>query len=348
MTYYEDSDSYSMHPLVHTWVRERPQMTLQAPAVWWQSALHAFSRCILLPPLNEWVDLQGNLARKLLPHMISVGNLQRKIEQEFVSKRYKCNRPWPALESAISPCRAMFLAKCGLVYSECGNFAEAENCIRKVMVLNQKFLGPSHPRIERAALVVSDCLWQQCRVNEAANLQEQLYPDDLQRLGPDHPRTLALMAELVESRRQQGRFAESIDLLTKAMDGMRTQLADTDPAIYHVLEQLGTTLRACFCFNHARKYQQRAVVGMKRCVGEKDMRTLIAMEELAITYKELSTVLIESNKEVARQYLEAAHRHAIFVVEQRKEQLGDKQPHTWMAQGTLGRVKAAMGDLDEA
>lgn len=348
VTYYEDSDSYSMHPLVHTWVRERPQMTLQAQAVWCESALHTLSRCILLPPLNESVDLQGNLARKLLPHMISVGNLQRKIEQEFVSKRYKRNRPWPALESGISPWRAMFLAKCGLVYSECGDFAEAENCIRKVMVFNQKFLGPSHPRTERAALVVSDCLWQQCRVNEAADLQEQLYQDDLKSLGPDHPRTLALMAKLGESRRQQGRFAESTDLLTKAMEGMKTQLADTDPAIYHVLEQLGTTMRVCFCFNHARKYQERAVAGMKLCVGEKDMRTLIAMEELAITYKELSTVLMESNKEVARQYLEAAHRHAIFVVEQRKEQLGDKQPHTWMAQGTLGRVKAAMGDHDEA
>ena len=78
------------------------------------------------------------------------------------------------------------------------------------------------------------------------------------------------------------------------------------------------------------------------------MRTLIALEELAITYKELGTMHMESNKGLARQYLENAYRHAIFVVEQCKEQLGDKQPHTWMAQGTLGRIKAAMGDVDEA
>jgi tetratricopeptide (TPR) repeat protein len=129
---------------------------------------------------------------------------------------------------------------------------------------------------------------------------------------------------------------------------MKSQLPDTDPAIYHVLEQLGITLRACFRFEDARQHQEQAVAGMELCLGERDMRTLVAMEELAITYKELGTVHMESNKELARQYLETAHRHAVFVVEQRKKQLGDKQPYTWMAQGTLGRIKAAMGDVDEA
>lgn len=347
VTHYEGSDSYSMHPLVHTWVRERPQMTVRAQAVWCEAALHTLSRCVLLPPLNESVA-HGNLARKLRPHIVSVGNLQRKIEQEFASNRYKRNRPWPALESCISPWRAMFLAKCALVYSECGDFVETETCLRTVMDFNQKFLGSNHPRTERVALALSDCLWQQCRVNEAADLQEQVLQGNLKILGPVHPRTLRLMDKLGESRRQQGRLAESIELLTKAMDGMKTQLPDTDPATYHVLEQLGSTLRTCFRFEDARQHQEQAVAGMKLCLGERDMRTLIALEELAITYKELGTMHMESNKELARRYLETAYRHATFVVEQRKEQLGDRQPLTWMAQGTLGRIKAAMGDVDEA
>jgi tetratricopeptide (TPR) repeat protein len=156
------------------------------------------------------------------------------------------------------------------------------------------------------------------------------------------------MDKLGESRRHQGRLAESIELLTKAVDGMKTQLPDTDPATYHAVEQLGITLRACFRFEDARQHQEQALAGMKLCLGERDARTLITIEELAITYKELGTVHMESNKELAQQYLETAHRHAIFVVEQRTKQLGDKQPRTWMAQGSLGRIKAAMGDFDEA
>lgn len=299
-------------------------MTARAQAVWCEAALHTLSRCVLLPPLNESVDPDGNLARRLLPHIISVGKLQRKIEQEFLNNRYERNRPWPALESRMSPWRAMFLAKCALVHTERGDFVEAELCLRTVIDFNQKFLGPNHPRTERVRLAVSDCLWQQGRVHEAADLQEQVFRGNLKILGPNHPRTLSLMDKLGESRRHQGRFAESIDLLTKAMEGMRIQLPDTDPATY------------------------QAVAGMKICLGERDMRTHIVMEELAITYKELSTVHMESNQQLARQYLELAHRHAVFVVEQRRRQLGDRQPHTWMAQGTLGRIKAAMGDVDEA
>ena len=83
-------------------------------------------------------------------------------------------------------------------------------------------------------------------------------------------------------------------------------------------------------------------------MGETDTRTIVAIEELAITYKDLSTLYTTSNTGLAREYIEAAHKHACFVVEQRRKQLGDNQPHTWMAQGTLGRIQAAMGDVSEA
>lgn len=348
VTYYEDSDSYSMHPLVHTWVRERPQMTIQDQAVWCEAALNTLSRCVLFPLLDDLVDPHRILAWKLLPHIVSVDNLRHKVEGEFVSNRHKRRRPWPALEYRLSPWRAMFLAKSGFVHSECGNFAEAEARLRIVTDFNRKVLGPNHPRTERAALAVSGCLWQQCRVNEAADLQAVIYHGNLEVLGPDHPRTLTLMTKLGESRRHQGRFSESMELLTKAMEGMQTQLPDTDPAIYHVLEQLGTTLRVCYCFGDAKKYHEQAVAGMKRCLGEKDMKTLVATEELAITYKELSAELMDTDGANAWIYLQTAYKHATFVVEERKRQLGDKNPLTWKAQGVLGRVKAAMGEVDEA
>jgi tetratricopeptide (TPR) repeat protein len=348
ITHYEDSDSYSMHPLVHIWVRERPQMTAPIQAVWCEAALHTLSRCILLPPLNEKVDPQGHLARKLLPHLISVGKLQQKIKEELLNNQEKRRRPWPALETRISPWRAMFLAKSAVSYSECGLFSEAEACLRLVLDFNRGFLGPNHPRTERVALTISDCLWQQCLVNEAAEIQEQLLESNMKTLGSDHPRTLRLMDKLGESRRHQGRLAESIELLTKALDGFKSQLSDTDPVIYHALEQLGITLRVCFRFEDARRYQEQAVEGMKQYVGKENLSTLITIEQLAITYKELSTVYLDSNKALAQQYLETAHKHASFVLEQRISQLGEKQPHTWMAQGTLGRIKAAMGHIEEA
>jgi len=87
---------------------------------------------------------------------------------------------------------------------------------------------------------------------------------------------------------------------------------------------------------------------MKLCTSEEDIRTLVTTEELALTYKELATVLMSSNEVLARTYLETALKQANFVIEQRKKQLRDRHPYTWMAQGTLGRVQAAMGNVAEA
>ena len=348
ITYYENSDSYSMHPLVHTWVRERPQMTVRAQAVWCEAALHTLSHCILLPPLSETVDSHASLARKLLPHIISVGKLQQKIEEEFVSNRKQRSRPWPPLQTQMCPWRAIFLAKSAVVYSECGFFGEAEASLRVVLDFNIKYLGPNHPRTERVALVVSDCLWQQGRVKDAADLQELYLQRNLNHLGPNDPRTLRLMDKLGESRRSQGRFAESMELLTQAVHGMKCQLPTSDPAIYHALEQLGITLRSCFRLEDACSYLEQAKAGMERYLGENDMRTLVTTEELAITYKDLAVTLLTSNLRLATQYLETAYAHATLVLKQRREQIGDRQPHTWIAQGTVGRIKAAMGDVTTA
>ncbi|KAL8988079.1 MAG: hypothetical protein Q9169_008615 [Polycauliona sp. 2 TL-2023] len=98
----------------------------------------------------------------------------------------------------------------------------------------------------------------------------------------------------------------------------------------------------------AKQHQEQAVAGMKLYLGETDLQTLVAMEELAITYNELGALHTESDQQLGRHYLETAHEIAMFVLAQRQQQLGDKDSLTWMAQGTLHRIKAAMGDFDEA
>lgn len=116
VTHCELSDSYSMHPSLHTWVRERPQMTVREQAVWCEAALHTISRCILLPSLNELVDPDRNLARKFLPHVISIRKFQQKIEEDFANNRHNRIMPWPALEPCLIPRMALFLAKSALLY----------------------------------------------------------------------------------------------------------------------------------------------------------------------------------------------------------------------------------------
>ena len=46
-------DSYSVHPAVHLWVRERPEMTFADQAVWCQATATILTQTILLPHLGD-------------------------------------------------------------------------------------------------------------------------------------------------------------------------------------------------------------------------------------------------------------------------------------------------------
>ncbi|RDW69224.1 hypothetical protein BP6252_08244 [Coleophoma cylindrospora] len=350
ITCHHASDSYSMHPLVHMWVRERPEMSTGAQAVWCEAALTTISRCILLPPLSNTVKLHADLPRQVLPHLLAAEKHQERIRAEFVHNQKSLSRIWPPplQASGVHPKQAVQLAKASLVYAQCGYFIEAEIRQRTVRDFVYKMRGPDHSRAMDITLALAGTLWLQSRSNEAADLQEHVLHGCLRTLGPDHPRTLKVMDALGESRRQQGRLTESIDLHQTAIDKMKTQLLGTDPARFHAHEHLGVTLWYCFRFEEAKEHQEKAVSGLKRLLGENDLNTMIAMESLARTYRALGVQYLKTDPKLGRDYLEMAQDNLMFIIEQRTKQLGEKQPYTWLAKCNLGGVKGAMGELEEA
>lgn len=349
ITYHEISDSYSMHPLVHTWVRERPQMTTRKQAVWCEAALTTISRCILLPPLSDSVASHKDLPRKLLPHLLAVEKRQEKIQADFMNNQKELWRPWPpALKSSkMHAKKALQMARASLVYVQCGYFDEAEKRQRVVRDFVYKMRGPDHPRAMDITLALAVTLWLQSRSNDSADLQDQVLQGCLRSLGPSHPRTLKVMDALGESRRQQGRLKESIELHEQAIAGMTAHLPEDDPALFHARDHFGVTLWYCFRFEEAVEHQEAAVTGLKRLLGEADLKTLLAIEALSRTYQRLGVKYLESNPELSHYYLETADRNMTFVVEERTKQLGSKQPYTWLAKVHLGAIKGAMGELDE-
>ncbi|KAH8821918.1 hypothetical protein F5884DRAFT_746205 [Xylogone sp. PMI_703] len=347
ITHDDTTDSYSMHPLVHRWVRERPEMKIKDQAVWCEAAMTLLLKCILLPPLSDEVKSHKDLLTRLLPHLSAVEQHQEKICDEFATKQKSLRRPWPSFNSGMHPQKALRLAKSSVVYSYCGYFIDAEKHQRAVMEYVCKMRGPDHPRAIQITLALSGTLWRLSRHNEAADLQYQLLQVCIKSLGQDHPKTLQIMDSLGVSRRGQGRFAESLELHREAIRRMESKLPEDDPAVFHAMAHLGETLWFCFKFEDAKQYQEKAVAGLRRILGERDLETLVAVENLAMTYVELGTRYLEADKELANRYLYDAHKSMLLVVEERKKQLGEN-PYTWLAKVHLARVKSVIGDLGEA
>ena len=92
-----------------------------------------------------------------------------------------------------------------------------------------------------------------------------------------------------------------------------------------------------FKYAEARRLHGEAYEGLKRVLGVSHLQTLIAMEDLAMSYMDCG-----------EEYLEPAHNMMTEVLHQRKTRLGNEQPFTLLAVCNLARVKSALGRHVEA
>ena len=76
------TDSYSIHPLVHKWARERPDISIAEQGIWSEAAAVLLSHCILIPPLGNTRE-DEDIRKHLLPHVDHVRECQASIEQRM-------------------------------------------------------------------------------------------------------------------------------------------------------------------------------------------------------------------------------------------------------------------------
>jgi tetratricopeptide (TPR) repeat protein len=334
ITRHETSKSYSMHPLVHTWVRERPGMSTGEQAVWCEATITVLAQCILLPPLGSTAEDEA-LRRDLLPHINHVRNCQEEIRGSIAERQGKRNRPWPVLTPMFDRREALVLAKFSLVYAQCGHWREAEQLLLRVKNFIVPLLGLEHPRSIAVVLALSGTIWEQTRYNEAADLQAQLLQACLHSLGPNHPNTLRVKDTLGMSRCHQGRFWEAEELHKQAIAGMEKILGAEHEDTLVAQDRLGKVMFHLFRYGEARELHRKACAGLEKALGPNHLKTLNTKENLALAYLELS------------EELPKAHEMLEEVVAQRTKTLGKEQAWTLAARLGLAKVKTALGQVAE-
>lgn len=339
ITHNETADNYSMHPLVHTWVRERPEMTTAEQALWCQAAKTVLAQCIILPPHGS-SEKDEDMRRSLLPHVSHVQRCQQTIDIN-IKQNQKSRNPFlswiTSPESTFGRQQALEYAKFSRVYFECGMWKEAEKLQVAVMDFVVSKRGPDHPVSIMAMLFLSATYWSQSETNKAAELQSRVAQAALRAFGPNHPRTHKILDTLGSSRCFQGRFKEALELHTRAIEGMTKTPPKNPEDIYIAKGNLGRVLWRYFRYDEAREIHMEAVEGLTRVLGPKHLQTLIAMEDLAISYLDCG-----------EKYLEDAHKLIVEVLEQRRTRLGKEQPYTLLAICSLARVENARGNSMEA
>ncbi len=324
ITYNDNDDSYSMHPVVHGWARERPEFSTMEQAIWCSAAATTLAQCILLPPLANSEE-DERFRRDLLPHVDHVRERQQEIQDSIRRNRKRSWRPnWLFDKSTKTRTQIIQLARFSRIYAQCGRWDEAKRLQLEVKDFVAP-LGPEHPSTIRIKLALSVTYWQLGQGNEAAELQSQVLQAHVTLFGEEHPDTLKVMDVLGESRWQQGQFTKSLELHEKAFFAMTRILGPDHDNTLKAADNLGRAHATFWRMDKARELHAMAVDGMRNNskLGPMHLDTLVAMDHLALAYLEMNPNECNSGEDLDR-----AYELLIEVLSSRKKKLGKEHPYT--------------------
>jgi len=341
ITHNSANDSYSMHPLVHIWMRERPE-SIAEQAVWCQAAATTLAQSILLPPLAN-TEADEDFRRNLMPHVDHVRRCEQTIQTRIASNQKRRRRPWPVLRPQPNRSQILQLAKVGFVYAQCGLWQDAENLLTIVYELLSKIRGMQDPMTIRVSLFLAIIYRQLDKLKDAAALQDQVLEACIAMWGEDDLQTLEVADALGVTRWQQGRFSEAGKLHERAFKGFAKVKGLHDPDTLRAKGNIGRILTKNCEYDEAIEVHSATVNGLKQQLGPSHQDTLSAMDDLAMSYLERSIDSATPGEDLPR-----AHRIILDVVELRKKRLGKDHPLTLWAIANLARVENARRHRSEA
>ena len=333
----DEQDLYSMHPLIHKWVRERPQMRIAEQGIWCQAATNILTQCIRLPPLGT-TDAEQEFRRGLVPHLDHVLKYEAEFQAKLQDGRKRRWNSWMLVQSPqMSRKKALQYSKFSRVYMECGRWNDAAILQTQVKDYLRKMLGLEDPKTLVIVLALANTLWVLTRFTEAMQLQQEGLNSCMKSLGPGHYKTLKLMHLLGKSQCFRGRFKEALKLYEDAIEGFNKILPPDHKDVLMAIDDLGGVHQKYFRYHEAKELHTKAHNGLEKALGPLDEATVFAKENLAM-----------ANLELGGEYLVTARKSMSEIVALRREKLGKEHGWTLWAICGFARIMSALGEFDEA
>jgi len=302
---------YGMHPLVHTWGRDRillnerkqcclmAYVTLSCSLGWDEGQPYGFQRVLV-------THLRANMQ-----YMKSEGN------QNIVSY----------MDDAF--------AKFGRLFREQGHFQEAETLEDKVLDTRSKILGVEHQHTMGAMTNIAETYQCLGKYREAEKLKIQVLDTRNRILGEEHPDTINAMGSLAATYHYLGKYIAEEKLMIQVLDATNRILGGEHPNTMRAMDHLASTYRTMGKYTEAEKLDIQVLDATKRILKVEHPNTIRAMENLALTYQCLG------------KYTEA-EKLKIQVLDARNRIFGGEHPDTIRAMGSLAETYQSLGKYQEA
>ena len=296
--------SFSMHPLVHAWTRDRLG----------KEDRHSYSRTAAIVLANSiqlrWEATDYSLRRRLVDHVdfylhdsnplcltdTFLNTNQAEMAAKFALVFYE-NGKYEAAEHLYKQALAGMEQAYGrehlhtltivnylaLVLDCEAKFEEAEEMIRRAVKGRQKMLGPEDPATLDSVSNLAVILGSQGKY-KAAELMNRQALDGRERskkLGPDHLDTLKSTSNLAGVLRSLGKYKIAEEMSRRVSEAYKLKLGSQHPDTLTSINNLAWVLQRQGCHKAAEKLYGQVHESHKKVLGAQHPHTLTSMCSLA-------------------------------------------------------------------
>jgi serine/threonine protein kinase/class 3 adenylate cyclase len=234
----------------------------------------------------------------------------------------------PLVEASIQ-------ATLGYTYLCLGQYAPAEQHLKRALQLRSEELGEDHP----GTLAVINHLAQVYRAQDRYDDAEPLFVRTLEIrrrvLGADHPDTLQSMNNLAHLYNRQGRYDKAEALYIETLETCRRVLGEDHVGTLAVMNNLALLYKRQGRYDQAEPLYARSLELRRAAFGKQHPYTLTAMNNLASLY-------------AGQGRYDEAEPLYLDVFETISAVLGEEHPDTLSTMDNLGLLCTAQGRFDEA
>ncbi|KAE8553941.1 hypothetical protein EYB25_002479 [Talaromyces marneffei] len=259
----QQSDSYSIHPVVQDWCLNMAQIDgHELNSHWYELALIAISSTVPSSDTRDYWRLQ----QRLLVHA------------DFVRQALKSD----LLTDNVGVWDALHIL--GNLYFDQGKLQDAEMMYQRALVGKEKALGPGHistfSTVNNLGLLYSD----QGKFKEAEMMYQQAFAGYEKALGPDHTSTLSTVNNLGNLYFDQGKLQDAEMMYQRALVGKEKALGPGHVSTLDTMSNLGTLYFNQGKLKKAEIIFQRALAGYKKALGADHTSTFSAVNNLGLLY----------------------------------------------------------------
>ncbi|KAM0721367.1 hypothetical protein Q7P37_002291 [Cladosporium fusiforme] len=329
-----ETDSWSMHPLVHRWARESYDANIGEQHVWCRVAASVLSGCVILAAGQNSEDLMA----QLLPHVSEVKKRHDELSQRIKDNQMGRDKWYPVLDWGPKRDLLRMYAKFSFVFISAGQYKQAETLQRPVHRALESLLGYESSKTRGMTIALASTLYALGRASEQAELLVKLLDNSVKIFGYEHRETLIATIKLADARLLQGQVLEARALCLHGVPGLEKHCGEEDEA---TLEALNIHAKAILLTGRSGAVQEAKEIYKRTWEIRERRLTAEHIDTLESRQLYYATSFWEGSKE---SHLEA-EKGLEEIVQLLKRIRGCEHPLTLLAMLYLARVKVELQDF---